>query len=73
MYPNPSKEILTIKSGFEIVMKSISIYNVLGQLVLVVPNAGEEMNIDVSKLNNGTYVVKINSDKGMSSTKFVKQ
>jgi Secretion system C-terminal sorting domain len=44
----------------------------VGQLVLVIPNAENVATIDVSKLATGNYFVKINSDKGTSNTKFVK-
>lgn len=70
--PNPAKETLTInKQNIEI--SSISIYNTLGQLVQVIPNAKETKTIDVSQLKSGNYFIKVVSDKGASSSKFIKE
>lgn len=72
LYPNPSKSVLNINLKEAIEVQSISIYNTLGQLVLVVTNAEEVSKIDVSSLTAGNYFIKIISDKGTSSSKFVK-
>ena len=71
--PNPAKNVLNIHTKNEIELSSISIYNTLGQLVLVIPNAKETASIDVSKLTSGTYFVKVISDKGSSNSKFIKE
>ncbi|MCZ8196493.1 MAG: T9SS type A sorting domain-containing protein [Flavobacterium sp.] len=70
--PNPAKETLTINAQ-NIEVSSISIYNTLGQLVQVIPNAKEIKTIDVSQLKSGNYFIKVISDKGMSSSKFIKE
>ena len=51
-------------------MSSISIYNMLGQLVQVNTNPNEA--IDVSGLKTGSYFIRIVSDKGTASGKFLK-
>jgi len=73
LYPNPAKSVLNISSKESIELKSISIYNTLGQLVLVVTNADKVSKIDVSSLTSGNYFIKINSDKGSSNARFVKE
>ena len=73
IYPNPVKDVLKIDFKNSIEVQSINIYNTLGQLVLVIPNAQNTNNVDVSSLKSGNYFVKINSDKGTSSSKFIKQ
>lgn len=73
LYPNPVKEVLTIDIKEQIEIQSINIYNTLGQLVLVIPNAQNTKTVDVSSLNAGNYFIKINSDKGISATQFIKQ
>jgi hypothetical protein len=73
LYPNPAKSVLNISSKESIELKSISIYNTLGQLVLVVTNADKVSKIDVSSLTSGNYFIKINSDKGTSNTRFIKE
>jgi hypothetical protein len=72
LYPSPVANILNISSKNNIEVGSINIYNTLGQLVLVIPNAKNTKTVDVSNLTSGNYFVKINSDKGTSNTKFVK-
>ncbi|WP_309641710.1 T9SS type A sorting domain-containing protein [Flavobacterium sp.] len=72
MYPNPASTILNIESKKEIRITSIAVYNILGQLLIAVPNAQEVSAIDVSNLKTGNYFIKINSDKGTTNTKFIK-
>jgi Leucine-rich repeat (LRR) protein len=73
LYPNPTVDILNIDLKKEIEVSSINIYNTLGQLVLVIPNAQEVKTVDVSGLTTGNYLVKLNTDKGMGTSKFVKK
>lgn len=72
VYPNPVKDILNISAKETIEVTSINIYNMLGQLVLVIPNAQNTSSVDVSGLTAGNYFIKINSDKGTANTKFIK-
>ncbi|MGL2966134.1 DUF7619 domain-containing protein [Flavobacterium sp. XGLA_31] len=69
--PVPTKNLLTITTKQKLVISSISIYNTLGQLVQVNTNPNE--TIDVSELKPGSYCLKIVSDKGTTSTKFIKE
>lgn len=73
LYPNPVENILCFELKNAISLNSISIYNTLGQLVLVLPNAKASKSIDVSTLKSGTYFIKINSEKGTSNAKFIKK
>lgn len=61
MYPNPTTTNLTIKSANN-PLTQVEIYNVLGQRVLDF-NFSESVseNINVSSLNTGLYLVKINN------------
>lgn len=69
--PVPTKNTLTITSKETISISSISIYNTLGQLVQVNTNPNE--TIDVSALQSGSYFIKIISDKGSTTGKFIKE
>jgi Leucine-rich repeat (LRR) protein len=73
VYPNPVNDILNIRIKNIIEMKSITVYDILGQLVIVVPNAKNISKIDISKLTTGNYFLKMNTDKGTSSTKLIKK
>ncbi len=72
IYPNPANDILNIDTKQTIEVTSINIYNTLGQIVLVIPNVQQTKSVDVSNLKMGNYFLKINSDKGSSTVKFVK-
>jgi Leucine-rich repeat (LRR) protein len=72
VYPNPANEVLNIAATNTIEVKSISIYNILGQLVIAAPNAQTLSKVDVSRLTTGNYFIKMNTDKGSSSVKFIK-
>jgi len=69
--PVPTKEVLTITAKESVVMTSVSIYNTVGQLVQVHTNPNE--SIDISGLSSGNYFIKIISDKGSSTGKFIKE
>jgi uncharacterized repeat protein (TIGR01451 family) len=72
IYPNPVNHVLNIDMKQAIEVTSINIYNTLGQIVLIIPNAQQKKSVDVSSLKTGNYVLKINSDKGTSNVKFIK-
>ncbi|MFD2890531.1 T9SS type A sorting domain-containing protein [Flavobacterium chuncheonense] len=71
LYPNPAKAVLNLQAKNDIAIQSIEIYNVVGQLVLAMPNAST--TVDVSSLESGAYFIKINTDNGSTSAKFIKQ
>jgi hypothetical protein len=73
VFPNPANEVLNITNAKNIEVQSIAVYDVLGQLVIAIPNAKSVSTIDVSNLRTGNYFIKIKSDKGNSSTKFIKK
>ena len=73
VYPNPVHDILNIGTKNTIELKTMTIYDLLGQLVIAVPNAQSISKIDVSKLTIGIYFLKMNTDKGTSSFKFIKK
>jgi len=69
--PVPAKDTLTITTKQDVVVSSVNIYNTLGQLVQVHTNPTE--TIDVSSLQSGSYFVRITSDKGSATGKFLKE
>ncbi|MGL2965502.1 T9SS type A sorting domain-containing protein [Flavobacterium sp. XGLA_31] len=74
LYPNPAVNILNIEANSSTKIKSIIIYNVLGQVVNTINNAENISSIDISNLIKGTYLIKlIRTDTGNSKMKFVKE
>jgi uncharacterized repeat protein (TIGR01451 family) len=71
--PNPVKNELKISANSNLKVNSISIYNTLGQLVKTIPNQIQPtLSLDVSELNNGTYFLSIQTEKGKMTQKFIK-
>lgn len=70
LYPNPVKNVLNIDAKDTV--SSLSIYNALGQLVMVVTNAANTASVDVSGLSAGNYIVKLKSGTGIFTSKFIK-
>jgi len=66
VFPNPTNGILTI--GLE-KYSSLRIFNALGQQVMLDKSLSCQKTIDLSFLENGWYVVKIEADKVVYSTK----
>lgn len=69
--PVPAKSELMVNKKQDVLINTISIYNTLGQLIQVHTNPNER--IDVSGLKTGNYFIRIVSDKGTASSKFVKE
>lgn len=73
VYPNPTKNLLHLKTNEIDTLKSIYIYNLLGQTVMTVTNTKNVSTLDVSSLKTGSYFIKIVTVKGINSGKFVKE
>jgi calcineurin-like phosphoesterase family protein len=62
IYPNPVVNTLTIQNNSNTIINSITIYNVLGEIVLHFNNPSSKLSL--SSLNFGVHLIKINTDKG---------
>jgi len=73
VYPNPANDVLQIASDSE--LRGISLYDVVGQLVKQFYLNGElSKALDISDLNNGVYILQIETVSGESSAaKFIKK
>ena len=71
IYPNPVDEVLNLNTKQATEIYSLTIYNLLGQQVQTTTNPTN--TVDVSSLKTGNYIVKVVTDKGVSSSKFVKE
>lgn len=69
IYPNPVEDRLFISSTESV--KRVEIYNLQGKLVKVVINSTQE--IQVGDLKSGTYLIKITTDQGVTTQRFVKK
>jgi hypothetical protein len=71
IYPNPVRDEIHVKVETNISLQRVTIYNMLGQLVKNIA-VSDASNIDVSNLNNGTYIVEIISNRGKACKKLIK-
>jgi len=69
-YPNPSNDILNIRSSEN--TNDVSIYDLLGQQIIGNQIVGAHARIDVSALNTGTYIIKVESNGTVATYRFLK-
>ncbi|MFM9988082.1 T9SS type A sorting domain-containing protein [Flavobacterium sp.] len=70
-YPNPVSSILNIEYTGE--LSNVTVYNLLGQQVLTKKVTATSTQIDMSILNAGTYLVKVESNDVSKTIKVVKR
>jgi len=70
IYPNPTSDMITIKSMIEIKNDEYNIYDLLGKKIDTKINNNQ---INVSELMKGIYLLKIQIDNNILETKFIKQ
>jgi hypothetical protein len=62
IFPNPTSNFLKIKLSGNI-RYSLKIFNILGEELIESSNYRNMQTIDISNLNNGIYILKINSSE----------
>ena len=73
-YPNPVKNIISISNSENINVKSISISDLNGRVVKTeIFSNVSDININVSELSSGMYLLNINSGQGIVTKKIVKE
>ena len=73
IYPNPANNYLSIGADENTSIDSISIYNLLGQMVKSQHiNENNNITIDVSNLRSGSYIVEVKTKKGIVRNKLIK-
>jgi len=74
VYPNPTKNSLTIGSSLDLDQSVISVFDIAGRRVLNFKLTNNINSIDVSGLSAGEYILRvITKENGISSQKFIKQ
>ena len=70
LYPNPSSDIITINTPSGVEIKSTTLYNLLGKVVLENTKSNE---INISELPSGVYMLNITTDNGSISKKVIRK
>lgn len=74
VYPNPANDQLNFDLSNLKSNSTLSIYNLKGQLVQQVQGQSPaKVNLDISKLNEGMYLIQVQSENEVISTRFIKQ
>jgi pectate lyase len=69
LYPNPVRNSVSISSGADV--KKVEIYNMTGIMVKLIP--GNNKTIDMSQMMNGSYILKVYTNKGIIKQKIMKE
>lgn len=70
VYPNPVRDILNISS--KVAVDQVTVYDILGKVVLMETPGKISPAIDMSSLSSGTYMVKVKIDNNSKIVKVVK-
>jgi hypothetical protein len=74
VYPNPSGDYISIETPYSSTMSQniISVYDVRGRLIIQQLQKEQKTLLDISRLTNGVYFVKITNGSETLKSKFVK-
>ncbi len=74
LYPNPTNSYIDLRfNEAQLQVKVCRLYDVYGKLLKVVPVSSDLTRVDVSDLANGVYFVRLDSERGTITKKFVKK
>jgi hypothetical protein len=71
-FPNPVSDKLTILN-IENTKQKVEIFSIIGKKLFTCSLLNNETNIDVSSFQNGIYLIKIISETGNDTYKFIKE
>ncbi len=71
IYPNPANEIIKIKNSHSVVIESLEVFTIRGQLVISATDNFDEINI--SQLEAAIYFLKIRSATGQKTVRLIKE
>lgn len=71
VYPNPATNNLTI--SYNEIINQVEVYNVLGQKVINQSSNSANISLNVSQLNNGTYLMILHAGEQKQQVKFLKK
>lgn len=68
LYPNPANNVLNVNANSNI--NSVEVFNMMGQRVAVIDANDTNVQINTTDLSNGMYMMRINTENGVSNQKF---
>lgn len=73
VYPNPSRDKITVNLFEDFSAKSVEIYSVLGQRISIKKFEGLSADLDISSLQKGVYFLKVKSGSKETTKKIIKE
>ncbi len=73
LYPNPSKDVITINGLHASAKTTLSLFSVSGKLIQQSSSSNESYQFNIQKLAAGSYYVRIQSGEKTTTIKFVKE
>jgi glycosyltransferase involved in cell wall biosynthesis len=73
LFPNPATDEITLKSNVNFIGAIISVSSLLGQELEKFTLNSEEKTLNISNYQSGIYILKVNSQDGIKSYKFIKK
>ena len=64
VYPSPAQNEISISSDYE--LKTISIFNAVGEKMIELSTSQKELSINTTQLSNGIYFISIISNNGFT-------
>ena len=73
IYPNPANNVLNLSVKNGLTVNEVTMVDINGRTVKTLTNAlDSEIEINVSDLTSGVYMLNVNTDEGVATSKFVK-
>ncbi|WP_339887662.1 choice-of-anchor J domain-containing protein [uncultured Flavobacterium sp.] len=73
IYPNPANNVLNLSVKNGLAINEITMVDINGRTVKTITNSlNSEMEINVSDLTSGVYMLNVKTDEGVATSKFVK-
>lgn len=74
IYPNPSRNSMTISNSSGIQMNALLVYDMSGRLIKTIDlrDMEQERTIDLSNLSSGIYMLHVQSDDALATKRWVK-
>ncbi|NBW27937.1 MAG: glycosyl hydrolase family protein [Flavobacteriaceae bacterium] len=73
LFPNPAFDEITLKSNENLIGATITISSLLGQDLAEFKLNSQEKTLNISNYQSGIYILKVNSEQGIQSYKFIKK
>jgi len=71
VYPNPAKDVLVVEHSNE--LSACEIYSLNGQMLVHKKITASQEQVDINTLQAGIYFIRLYSDKGIQTQKFIKE